>query len=265
MIECVAPCSRGTPRIRQAVAADPLDARAHRHEAFGQIGDFRLARGVDQEGLALRQAGRHQQIFGGADRDRREGDLRAPQSFGGARIDIAFAQLDLGAEPLQPLYMEVDGAGADRATARQRYTRAPAACDERPEDEDRSPHLPNEFIGRGARCDVPRRQFDDVSRICALPASDDRDPVLNQQVRHRGDIGENGDIRQGQGFRCQQRRSHQRQCRVFGAADRDYAFERHAALDADLVHRLGCTRAAHTGGRQQPIYWRSRRRPAAFT
>ena len=64
-------------------------------------------------------AGGHQQVFGGADRDRRKGDLGAAQSFGRAGVDIAFAQFNLGPEPLQPLYVEIDRACADRAPARQ--------------------------------------------------------------------------------------------------------------------------------------------------
>ena len=43
------------------------------------------------------------------------------------------------------------------------------------------------------------------------------------------------------------------QGRVFGAADRDYAFERHAALDADLVHRLVVC-ACHPDRRRATAY-----------
>ena len=39
----------------QAVAADAADLGAHFHQALGQVGDFRLARGVFQNGDALGQ------------------------------------------------------------------------------------------------------------------------------------------------------------------------------------------------------------------
>jgi hypothetical protein len=37
----------------------------------------------------------------------------------GARVDIAFAQLDFGAEPLESLQMQIDRPSADRTAARQ--------------------------------------------------------------------------------------------------------------------------------------------------
>ena len=101
------------------------------------------------------------------------------------------------------------------------------------------------------------RQFEDVPRIRPFPAPCHGNAVLHQEVRHRRDVGEHGHILQGQGFRCQQRRSHQRQRRILGAADRDYPFERNAALDADLVHCLGPTRRQPTPSRYwRCLYWR---------
>jgi hypothetical protein len=40
----------------QAVGADAVDLRAHLHQQVGQVGHFRLARGVFQHGLAFGQA-----------------------------------------------------------------------------------------------------------------------------------------------------------------------------------------------------------------
>ena len=87
----------------QPVAAEAFDLRPHRDQTLRQIGDLGFAGGVDQHGLAFSEGGRHQQVFGGADRDAREHDLGAAQPFWRARLDIAFGQLDLGSEPLQPL------------------------------------------------------------------------------------------------------------------------------------------------------------------
>jgi hypothetical protein len=88
------------------------------------------------------------------------------------------------------------------------------------------------------------RQFHNMSRISALFATHYLHPVLNQQVGHCGDIGENGYVPEDQGLRSQQRRGHQGQSSVFRTADRDYAFERHAADYANLVHCLDARAAS---------------------
>ena len=108
---------------------------AHRPKAAAEIHDFRLARGIDQQALAFCQARGHQEIFGGSDRDRRKGDLGAAQSLGRACVDVAFAQLDLGAQMLQAPDVEVHGPGPDRATSRQRHPRTAAARNQWPQYE----------------------------------------------------------------------------------------------------------------------------------
>src|SRR5262249_21917044 len=70
---------------------------------------------IDQRGLALGEACRHQQVLGSADGDGREDDLRTLEALGCRRLDIALAQLHLGAEALKTLEVEVDGPRPDRA------------------------------------------------------------------------------------------------------------------------------------------------------
>jgi len=60
-----------------------------------------------------------QRVFGGAHRDEGERDLSALQAPRGLGVDVAFVQIDLGAQGLQGLQVQVDGTRADGAAARQ--------------------------------------------------------------------------------------------------------------------------------------------------
>ena len=86
------------------------------------------------------------------------------------------------------------------------------------------------------------RQFEHLPAISAGLVHRDSDAVLDEKVRHRRDVGQIGDILESQRIRGQQAHGHQRQRRILGAANRNYALERHTALDPDLVHRFGSTR-----------------------
>ena len=87
---------------------------------MGQIADLGLARRTTQDGRALSQHGGQKRVFGGADRNEGELDLGALQTLGRAGGDIAFVQLDLGAQRRQRLQVQIDRTRADGAAARQR-------------------------------------------------------------------------------------------------------------------------------------------------
>src|SRR3546814_6548950 len=63
-----------------------------------------------------------------------------------------------------------------------------------------------------------------------------RDAELTQQIGHGRDVGEMRQIGETQRLVGEQRRRHQRQRRILCAADHDFAVERRAAADPDLVH-----------------------------
>src|SRR4029077_16692233 len=90
----------GSATDYETVAAYAVDIRAHRNKALRQIRNLGFARGIDQHGLAFREGGRHQEVFGGADRHTRKDNLGTAQPFRSARLDIALAQFDFGPEPL---------------------------------------------------------------------------------------------------------------------------------------------------------------------
>ena len=69
-----------------AARAVALDARAHRDQHLGQVGDLRLLRGVLEHGLALGQRRGHQQVLGAGDGDHVGRDARALQPRGRATM-----------------------------------------------------------------------------------------------------------------------------------------------------------------------------------
>ena len=103
----------------QLVGADPLDLGAHGDQAARQVAYLGLARGIAQHRLAVGEARRHQEVFGGADRDCRELDLRALQPSRHPGVDVAVDQIDLGAELCQPLEVQIDRPVADGAATGQ--------------------------------------------------------------------------------------------------------------------------------------------------
>ena len=69
---------------------------------------------------AVGEHGGHDDILGRADRDAGEGVGPAVQPLGRGRPDIAGGEVDLGAERLERLQVEVDRPIADRAAAGER-------------------------------------------------------------------------------------------------------------------------------------------------
>ena len=69
--------SRATPSISIADWPAPLILRAHLDQQIGEIGDFRLARGILDHVSALGERRGHQRDMGAADRDLRKIDLAA--------------------------------------------------------------------------------------------------------------------------------------------------------------------------------------------
>ena len=206
---CRCPRSRAPMAIRQC----------------GEVGDLRLARGVDEHGLALGQRRRHQQVLGGADRDLREDDVGALQPVRRAGVDVAFGQLDLGAQLLQPLEVQVD-----RPRCRWRSRRAatpwpgPSRATSGPSTSTRGAHLAHHVVGRGGAGDArapSARSPGPAPPSASAPFSAISTPCWASSVGHGGDVGQMRHVGQGQRLVGQQRRRHQRQGRVLGAADRD--------------------------------------------
>jgi hypothetical protein len=149
---------------RHGRRARPLDLGAHGVQAFLQVDQLGLAGGVVQDGDAVGDHGGQHRMLGRADRDDREGDLGALQAARGLGVDIAFVQIDLGAQRFQRLQVQVDGARADGAAAGQTHLGLAGAGDQRAQHVERGPHLADQVIGREAAGDLGRVQTGSAGR-----------------------------------------------------------------------------------------------------
>src|ERR1022692_4806435 len=129
-------------------SAGALDLRAHLRQQRAQIRDLRLARGVAQYGLAARQHGGHDQVFGAGHRDAVEVDDRATQPLRRFRFDVAVGLPDARAQLLQTMEVQVDGTRADGAPAGQGDARAARARHQRPQHQTGGAHGLHQLIRR---------------------------------------------------------------------------------------------------------------------
>jgi hypothetical protein len=224
----------------QRVRADAVDARAHLGQALREVADFRLHRGVLQHGLALGQHGRHQHIMGRADRHLGKIDARAGQPLGRLRDHIAAVELQLGAELLQAHQVQIDRPRADRAAAGQRHRRLAMAGQQRPEHPKAGPHPPHQIIRSAAVDDIAGGEMEglahDVAVMRALAVHRAVDAMIAQDARQHRDVGEVGHVLQREAFGGEEARDHQRERRIFRAADGNDTVERIAARDANTIH-----------------------------
>ena len=123
----------------QAMRADAADARTHFDQHIGQIGDFRLARGIFQNRLSMRQHRCHQQVFRSRNGNHVGGDACATHQattrtvFAGRlavfvqnrclRMDVAVFNIDTRAHRLQAFDVLIDRTRANRAATGQRHPR----------------------------------------------------------------------------------------------------------------------------------------------
>ena len=205
----------------QRVGADALDLRAHGDQAFRQVRDLGLARGVDQFALAPGETCRHHQVFRRAHRHEREHVMPALQALGRFCMDIAVGELDLGAQGLQPLQMQIDRPRADGAAAGQRHPGLATARHQRPQHQDAGPHLAHQIVGRGGAGDLPGGHLQYMAGAGIAHA--DLHPMLHQQLHQRGDIGQERQVGERQCLVGQQARRYQGERRVLRAADADRA------------------------------------------
>ena len=121
---CLAPLSERDALDADFARARAFDLGAHRVEAIGEVGDLRLARGVRQHRVALRQHRRQHRVLGGADRHERKLDFGALEPAQRRRLHIAL--LDDGYRRPSPR----TPSGADPPGAR-RWRSRPAATPSR--------------------------------------------------------------------------------------------------------------------------------------
>ena len=117
----------------------------HGDEQGCQIGHFRFLGAVLHEGLAIRQYGGHQQVFGTRDGDLVEDNVRTLESFG-ASFQIAVFLSDDGSHFFEALEVQVDGPAADSAAARHGDSRHTAASDQGAENQRAGTHRLDDLV-----------------------------------------------------------------------------------------------------------------------
>ncbi len=127
--------------------------RSHFIEQVGQVGDFRLAGAVEHDGLAVGESRCHEHIFRASYGYFVENNLPAAQAFC-AGFDVAVILNNGCTQTFQTFDVEVDGASADGAASRKRDASATTAGDQRAENQRRSTHSLDQFVGCLGRCQV---------------------------------------------------------------------------------------------------------------
>ena len=207
------------------VGARAFDLRAHPHQERGEVADLRFTRGVLDDGLALGVGRGHHEVLGARHRDGVEHDA-CTFELRGARADVAVVDRDRRAHRAQPQDMQIDGSGADRATARQRYVGMPEPAEQRAEHENRRAHRLDQLVRRKEFLDA--RSVDIHAAVVAMLG---RDSHALQQLQRRGDVVQLRNVAQRHGTVGEQRGGENRQRRVLRSRDSNLAVERLSAND----------------------------------
>ena len=212
-----------------------FDYRAHFAQQRNEISDFRLARRVFQNGFAIGQRRRHQNIFRAGDGDLFEDDVRTLQTaaLGSARFDVAMRGDDFRAHFFERGEVQIDGTRANRAAAGKRNARDAGACERRAQSENRGAHGLHEFVGRD-------RIADGVGLESVVGggefAGGDVHAHVCEQLAHGDDVADLGDIVQRDAVGGQQGSGHRGQRGIFRAADGYRSVKWIAAGDEKFVH-----------------------------
>src|SRR5258708_13064506 len=114
------------------MCACAFDFCPHFGEQGSQVRNLGFASTVFHDGLALGQSSGHHQVFSAGDGDLVKNNMTAVQSLR-ARFNVAMFLLDSSAKAFQAFDMEIDGAGANGATAGLRNAAAPHTPDHPPQ------------------------------------------------------------------------------------------------------------------------------------
>ena len=242
------------PDLRRAVT---LDLGAHLVQKVCAVRHFRLARGADQHGLALRErGGRHDVDRAQHGRALRAAEVHAAPLQAAADLadDVAALGAELGAELLEPADVEVDRAVADRAPAGDADDRPPALGQERPEHADAGAHRLDDVVAGlddllvgdlDVEVAVEGRAVAHA-RVGDRVVAVERDAQLAEEPDHRVDVGQARHALERGLALGDEARGQDRQRAVLAAADLDFAFESVPAPDEKAVHRPSLSPKART-------------------
>ena len=159
-------------------------------------------------------------------------------------MDVAGLDVDLGAERLERLQMQIDRTRADRAASRHRHARRAETGEQGRQHENAGAHAAHHVVGRlrVAGCAGVEHEHP-AGTACGSHAE------LAHQGEHGVDVGHVGNVRQLQPLGAQQRGGNLRQGRVLRAADLHRAFNASAATNDQPVHAASLSGAKRPNGR----------------
>ena len=223
---------RVDPLHQNSMRSGPLDACSHRRKAQGEIADLGIARRIQNLGLAAGEDGSHQRGLGRPDRRQRQHDAAAAQSISlGLRVNVAGHDVDVGAQRVQRLEVQVDRPRADCAASGHGHARRTEAGQQRREHEHAGAHPAHHVIG--SLCVAGTRG---VEHQHPGGAAARHHAELAQQSQHGVDVRHLGDVPEFQPFGAKDRSRNLRQDRVLCAADLNRAFNALAATNDQPIH-----------------------------
>ena len=155
----------------------------------------------------------------------------------GGGDDIAVFEFDGRAQRLKRLQVQIHRAGADGAAAGERDLGFAVAGQQGGQHLKRGAHFAHHVVGGEGRSDGGGVEGISVTRTDALPRRvGDANAEAFEQVGHGAHIGQARDIGQDQGISRQQRRRHQLEGRILGAADGDFPRKPPSAAYSYPVH-----------------------------
>jgi len=217
-------------RDAQRVGPDAADLGAHRHQHPAEPLHVRLAGGVHEDGLPVRQRRGHDHVLGGRHRGLVEEDLRARQPPVGPQV-VDLADLEAGAEGLEPQEVGVEAAAADDVAARRGQLDLAEAREDGPGEEDRRADAAGE---RG----VDRRPGEVLGGDADGLGGQALDLAAEglEDLEHDLDVRDVGQVLEDDRLGREQARRQDRQGFVLAASWRDGALERSASLDDETLH-----------------------------
>ena len=213
------------------VGALPRDFRPHRVKEVRRIDDFRLTRGVFNDGGAFSQGRGSHDGHGRANADHIHHDVRAFQAAVDGCFDVAFFQLNFCTELLKAGNVQINGTRADGTTTRQRNLTLAKTCNQRPQGPDRGTH--------GFHQVVWRTEY--VYRACVNPYRTitlNLRTQLSQQLHGGIDVFQLGYVLNLNRLFCQQSGKKNRQGSILSTANGDLTFQAGRPLHTKFIHQI---------------------------
>ena len=210
-----------------------LDVRPHLGQHGGEVADLRFPGGVLDHGRALGEHGGHQDVVGCGVARELQDDAGADEAVAVA-LHVAVLGDEARPEVLEGAQVEVDRPVAEVVTAGHRDPGGAVTGEQRPEHDDRGPHLLDELVGGDRRHVVGHGDLEVTVGPTALVAH--LGPHGPKHVGHDRDVADHRDVVEAVQARGEQAGGHELQDRVLRPVHLDRALERSARAQHEAIH-----------------------------